>query len=116
MLLRVLVQNGVEISDEVVLEYDLVGKQMRKQRKGGSVELGQLVAETLVGILIFVSSTLQVDLVLAQGYVFPVGSRLLLLKGLGAALVTFVINLEVRQLATYNTGTAQSVPFYPRAS
>ena len=116
MLMRILVENGVEIANQVVLEYDLVGQQMRKQGEGSGVELGELVAEALVGVLVVVNGALQVGLVLVQSRVLPVGARLLLLKSFRAAFVAFVIDLEAPRLAARGAATAASVPFCLRAS
>ena len=38
--MRVLVQYSVEVADQVVLEDDLVGEQVREEREGSGVELG----------------------------------------------------------------------------
>ena len=39
---------------------------------------------------------LKIDLVLGQGMVFALGASLLVLKGFAAALVAFVVDLEMR--------------------
>ena len=47
-------QHGVEVADQVILEDDLVGEQTREEREGRSVEPGQLLAQSLVGVVVFV--------------------------------------------------------------
>jgi hypothetical protein len=75
----VLVQDGVQVADEVVLQYDLVGQQMWQDGKGSCIELGETIAEVLVCELVCVCGTLEVDLVLVKGDVVAVRACLLVL-------------------------------------
>jgi hypothetical protein len=51
---RVLIQHRVQISNEVVLQDNLICEKVRKQGEGRSVQLGQLGAESLIRKLKFV--------------------------------------------------------------
>jgi hypothetical protein len=95
LLVGVLVQHSVEVANQVVLEDDLVGEQMREEREGRGVEPGQLGAEAFIGEVVLVDSAFQVRFVLCQGRVLPVRAGLLFLQGFGASFVAFVINLII---------------------
>ena len=89
----VLVQHGIKIPDEVVLQHNLVGQQMRQDGEGGCVQFGQSVTQGLVCELICVCRALEVDLMLGKGVVVAVGASLLVLECLAAALVALIVDL-----------------------
>lgn len=66
---------------------------MREQRKGGGVQPGELRSKALICVLVFMYGSGDIGFVLTQGRVLSIGSRLFLLEGLGAALVSLVVNL-----------------------
>ena len=63
----------------------------------------KLCSQTLICILVFMYGPCNIVLVLGQCRVFSIRSRLLLLKGLGAALVSFVIDLRVTRVSNKAT-------------
>ena len=93
LLERVLMQDGVQIPDQVVLKDDLVCEEVWQKGEGCSVQSGQLGPKALVRVLVVVGCAGQVLFMLAQRRVLAIGATLFLLEGLGAALVSLVVNL-----------------------
>ena len=114
--MRVLVQYSVQVSDQVVLQYDLVRQQMREDGECCCVQLGQAVAEVLVGKLVGVRRALEISLMFAERNVVAVGARLLVLQGFAAALVAFVVNLEGAASTLAVAQGATNPPLRPLAS
>jgi hypothetical protein len=98
--MRILVKDSIEVTNQVILENDLIGQQMRKQREGRGVEPGKLGSEAFVSILILMNGASEVAFVLVQSSVLTIGARLLLLQSFGTALVSLVVNLVTRPSVT----------------
>lgn len=114
--MRVLVQHSVQVSDQVVLQYDLVRQQMGEDGECCCVQLRQAVAEVLVRKLVCVRRALEVDLMFVERNVVAVGARLLVLQGFAAALVAFVVDLEGAASALAVAQGATNPPLHPPSS
>ena len=79
MLVRILVQDCVQITDQVVLQHDLVRKEVGQDREGRFVESWQRIAQRFVSAPVGDLGALEVGFVLGQGSVLAVGAGLFLL-------------------------------------
>ena len=94
MLIRVLVEDGVQIADQVVLQHNLVREEVGQDREGRFVEAWQGVAQRFVGAPVGDLRALEVGFVLSQGDILAIRARLLLLQGVAAALVALIVDLR----------------------
>lgn len=109
-------QHSVQVSDQVVLQYDLVRQQMGEDGECCCVQLRQAVAEVLVRKLVCVRRALEVYLMFVERNVVAVGARLLVLQGFAAALVAFVVDLEGAASALAVAQGATNPPLHPPSS
>ena len=72
MLIRVLVEDRVQIADQVVLQHDLVREQVGQDREGRFVEAWQRVAQRFVSAPVGDLRALEIGFVLSQSDVLAV--------------------------------------------
>jgi hypothetical protein len=89
---------------------------VRQDGEGGCVQLGQAVAQVLVGELVGVRRTLELDLMAGQSAVVAVGARLLVLEGLAAAFDSLVVDLQGATSAPACNTRETNPPLRPLAS